>query len=69
VIPEIILATGTTLRQVTIQSMDAETTLLRHSEGVTSVPTSILPATVVEKHLPLKKPAASLPAPSGEKPR
>lgn len=69
VIPEIILATGTTLRQATIQSMDAETTILRHSEGVTSVPTSILPAALVEKHLPVKAAADTAPAPAGDKPR
>jgi len=73
VIPEIILATGTTLKQVTVQSMNAETTVLRHSEGVSSVPTSILPATLVDKHLGPKEPAASgtgapAKAPSGTAP-
>lgn len=57
VIPEITLATGTTLKQVTIQSMDAEMTVFRHSEGVSSVPTSILPASLVDKFLPRKPPA------------
>lgn len=49
VMPEITLATGTTLKQASIQSVDPEITVFQHSEGVSKVPTTILPSTLLDR--------------------
>jgi len=43
-LPEIALATGVSLKNATIQSIDEELTVIKHSLGVTKVSTGMLPA-------------------------
>ncbi|MES2594960.1 MAG: hypothetical protein V4662_06485 [Verrucomicrobiota bacterium] len=49
VMAEVTLATGTTLKQASIQSSDPEVTVFQHSEGVSKVPTTILPSILLDK--------------------
>lgn len=49
VMAEITLATGTTLKQASIQSVDPEITVFQHSEGVSKVPTTILPSSLLDR--------------------
>ncbi|GEP43050.1 hypothetical protein [Brevifollis gellanilyticus] len=49
VMAEVTLATGTTLKQASIQSIDPEITVFQHSEGVSKVPTTILPSTLLDR--------------------
>ncbi len=49
VMAEVTLATGTTLRQASIQSIDPEITVFQHSEGVSKVPTTILPSVLLDR--------------------
>jgi hypothetical protein len=49
VIPEVSLVTGTTLRQARIQSIDSEITIFQHSEGVSKVPSTTLPKSLLER--------------------
>ncbi len=48
-IPEVILVTGTTFRQARIQSIDSEITIFQHSEGVSKVPSTTLPKSLLER--------------------
>jgi hypothetical protein len=49
IIPEVLLSTGTTLRQAKIQSIDAEITIFQHSEGVSKVPSTTLPKPLLDR--------------------
>ncbi len=49
VIPEVVLITGTTLKQAKIQSIDAEITIFQHSEGVSKVPSTTLPESLLDR--------------------
>lgn len=49
VIPEVVLTTGTTLKQARIQSLDPEITIFQHAQGVSKVPSTTLPAELLER--------------------
>lgn len=49
VIPEIPLTTGAVLKNAKIQGIDAELTVIQHSEGVSKIPTSTLPASLLDR--------------------
>lgn len=49
VIPEIILTTGTTLKQAKIQSISSDITIFQHSQGVSKVPSTTLPDSLLDR--------------------
>jgi hypothetical protein len=49
VIPEIPLTTGAILKNAKIQGIDADLTVIQHSEGVSKIPTSTLPASLLDR--------------------
>ena len=49
VMPEVRLASGTILKQAKLQSVDPEIAVFQHSEGVSKVPTSILPTKLLDR--------------------
>lgn len=49
VIPEVILTTGTTLKQARIQSLDPAITIFQHEQGVSKVPSTTLPEDLLER--------------------
>jgi DNA-binding transcriptional MerR regulator len=49
VLPEIPLTTGSTLKNAKLQAVDDQLTVIQHSEGVSKVPTSTLPATLLDR--------------------
>ncbi len=49
VVPSVPLATGNTLKNAKIQSADENLTVIQHSEGVSKVPTSTLPASLLDR--------------------
>lgn len=49
IIPEIPLATGNTLKNAKLQAVDENLTVIQHSEGVSKVPTTTLPASLLDR--------------------
>lgn len=49
VLPEIPLTTGSTLKNAKLQAVDDQLTVIQHSEGVSKVPTSTLPAALLDR--------------------
>jgi hypothetical protein len=49
IIPEIPLATGNTLKNAKIQAVDENLTVIQHSEGVSKIPTTTLPASLLDR--------------------
>lgn len=49
IIPEVALTTGNTLKNAKVQSADENLTVLQHSEGVSKVPTTTLPASLLDR--------------------
>lgn len=49
IVPEIPLATGNTLKNAKLQAVDENLTVIQHSEGVSKVPTTTLPASLLDR--------------------
>lgn len=49
VVPEIPLTSGSTLKNAKLQAVDDQLTVIQHSEGVSKVPTSTLPASLLDR--------------------
>lgn len=49
IIPEIPLTTGNTLKSAKLQAIDENLTVIQHSEGVSKVPTTTLPASLLDR--------------------
>lgn len=49
ILPELTLATGTTYKEVKILSVDSEIATLHHTGGVSKVPTTILPSSLLDR--------------------